>query len=84
VDAEKDIKSKKLLKQYEFCKTLINGANDLSLIKESLAIFKKFDYQQIELILKILNVMKPNNETLFNLIDQVEYNPAKTLLFNQI
>jgi hypothetical protein len=29
-------------------------------------------------------VMKPNNETLFNLIDQVEYNPAKTLLFNQI
>jgi hypothetical protein len=72
------------LKQYDFCKTLINGINDLSLIKESLTNFKKFDYQQIELILKILNVMKPNNETLFNLIDQVKYNPTKTLLFNRI
>jgi hypothetical protein len=83
-DAEKDIASNKLPKLYEFCKKLIDQLNDLSNIKVLLTEFKKFDYQQIELLLKIINVMKPNNESLYKLIDDIKYNPTKTLLFNKI
>jgi DNA polymerase-3 subunit delta' len=84
VDAEKDLKSKSLQKQYEFCKTFVEGSNDLPAIKNLLNQFKKFDYQQIEHILKIMNVLVPNNPILFELIDSVKFNPTKTLLFNKI
>jgi hypothetical protein len=83
-DVEKDITSKKILKLYEFCKKFINQVGDLSNIKTLLTEFKKLDYQQIELLLKIINIMKPNNETLYKLIDDVKYNPTKTLLFNKL
>jgi DNA polymerase-3 subunit delta' len=69
---------------YDNAQKFIKNINDLSAIKQLQEQFVKFDYRQIKLILKILNVLTGNNEKLFRLIDDIHVNPIKILLFNNI
>jgi len=47
-------------------------------------LFKKFDYAQINKILKILMSLSTKKKEFLLLIEQVKFNTNKILLFNQI
>jgi hypothetical protein len=78
------LKSKLFYKSYSFVQELIVQYQDLVAIKKLSEQFRKMDYQQIGLVLRMINSLIPNNEALFELIRNVNFNPTKILLFNHI
>ncbi|MDR2823375.1 MAG: hypothetical protein LBV37_02475 [Mycoplasmataceae bacterium] len=79
-----DIKSKIFIKLFDYSKLLIAECNNLASIKKMSDQFRKFDYVQIGLMLKILNSLVGNSEVLLKMIANVKYNPVKILLFDAI
>jgi N-acetyl-beta-hexosaminidase len=79
-----DLQNEMFNNTYDLAKTFINSKNDLATIKQLQEQFSKFSYKQIELFLKVLLVLVPNNEKLFNLLTNINVNPVKVLLFNNI
>ncbi|MDR3330002.1 MAG: hypothetical protein LBS76_01865 [Mycoplasmataceae bacterium] len=69
---------------YDFANTFVHNLDNLPTIKALQEQFTKFDYKQIELVLRMLNALVSNNEKLFKLVDNVRVNPIKMLLFNNI
>jgi hypothetical protein len=80
----KDLKDQTFDNIYDMSKSLINGKNNIVVIKQLQEQFSKFNYRQIELFIKMLNALLPNNERLFGLLATISTNPIKTLLFNNI
>lgn len=83
-DVIKDLKDQTFDNIYDMSKSLINGKNNIVVIKQLQEQFSKFNYRQIELFIKMLNALLPNNERLFGLLATISTNPIKTLLFNNI
>jgi DNA polymerase-3 subunit delta' len=81
---QNDIKSKIFFKLFDYCKSLISNCKDLQSIKKMGDLFRKYDYVQIALLLKILNSLVGNSETLLEMIANIKYNPIKILLFDSI
>jgi DNA polymerase-3 subunit delta' len=79
-----DIESKLFIKSYSFAKELIAHHDDLIIVKQLADQFKKMDYQQIYLVLKIISNLIPNNVNLYELIQNVNFNPIKILIFDNL
>jgi hypothetical protein len=69
---------------YNFVNEFIHDYDNLECVKKLQENFSKFTYQQIELILQIINVLIPHNKKLLTLIETTKINPIKVLLFNKI
>jgi DNA polymerase-3 subunit delta' len=77
------IKNKKFIKLYNFAKNLLDNKKNVRVIKDSLLTFKKYEYQEIKLIIKIINSIV-GKEKLNELIEKLSSSPNKTLVFNEI
>lgn len=80
----KDLQEQNFQNTYDLVKKIINQKEDLATIKQVQEQFSKFNYKQIELFIKMLLALVPNNEKLFNLLSSLNVNPIKTLLFDNI
>jgi DNA polymerase-3 subunit delta' len=83
-DINTDLRDNTFNNAYNLAKIFIDKKNDLISIKQLQEQFAKFNYKQIELVLKILIAILPNNEKLFELLTNINVNPIKILLFDNI
>jgi hypothetical protein len=79
-----DLENKVFLKVYDLTQQLEKDIKNVFTIKAVLEQFKKLDYYQIELFLKITNFNINGNKILLNLIDEIKFMPPKVLIFNKI
>jgi DNA polymerase-3 subunit delta' len=80
----KDLENDRFCSIYEMVTSLIKNIDNITVVKHAQEQFSKLDYNQILLMLKIINSFLPNNIRLINLMETINNNPVKILIFNNI
>jgi hypothetical protein len=83
-DAITDLQNHLFQNTYTLIQGLLSNPNDLVTVRQIQEQFVKMNYKDIELLLKILIAIIPNNEKLFDLLKDLNINPIKILLFDNI
>lgn len=82
-EAISDLEDGNFKECYNLAMDILNFGNDLFKIKKTCDQFKKLEFHQIGLILKIINLFKKNIE-ISKMYDQLKLHTSKLLIFNHL